>query len=199
MVPLIIPDPNIAFLVLAIGLGAVFWEAHTRGLFMPGIVGTVLIALAGLSLYSFEPGWQGAALIVVAIGVLVLQLRPQVKMPVRALAGIVGAILLTLGAVLLFAEPNRIPPLVAGSISAVLGLVAIFLGYRAMRALQQSMMTGEDCMCRECAIAETDIDPDGTVLVRGEHWRAHSEYPIRRGARVHIRQVYGMVLFVEIP
>lgn len=195
MPPLLISDPNIAFLVLAVGLGAVLWEMHAPGLFVPGIVGTLLIALSALSLYAFEPGWQGSVLLVVATVVLLVQL----KLYARMLPGISGAMLLTVGAVLLFGEPNRIPLPVAGSISAALGLLAIYLGYRDRHTRKQSMLTGVHSMCSECAIAETDIDPDGTVLVRGEHWRAHSDFPIRRGARVHIRQVYGLVLFVEIP
>ena len=187
-------DPNVAFLLLVLGALGVYWEVHAPGMVLPGVLGVLLICTGAYGIYEDSPTWYGLTLLVLAVILLTIELRYYTHM----ISGIAGTVLLVMGALMLIQGPRRITPGIAVSISAAFGIITIFLGLLGMRARKNKQMTGVDTLVGEVGVSRTEINPEGTVMVRGEYWRARSAQPILAGQRVSIRRVEDdLVVYVE--
>ena len=180
MLPGLLFDPNVAFLLVVIGLLAVSWELHAPGGFIAGILGLCMLAV-------------GALLLITAIALLWVELKYYTHM----VSGLIGTILLAAGAVTLLPGPRSVNPVIAITISIAFGIITIFLGLLGMRARKNKPITGVQTLIGEIGVAQTEIDPDGTILVRGEYWRAHSGSSIAAGRQVCVRRVEDLKLYVE--
>jgi membrane-bound serine protease (ClpP class) len=187
-------DPNVAFLLLVLGALGVYWEVHAPGMVLPGLLGVLLICTGAYGIYQDSPSWYGLTLLVLAIILLTIELRYYTHM----LSGIAGTILLAFGALVLIQGPRRITPGLAIAISAAFGIITVFLGLLGMRARDTKQMTGIQTLVGELGVSRTEINPEGTVFVRGEYWQARSARPIAAGERVSIKGVQGnLILEVE--
>ncbi len=193
VMPTVIFDPNVAFVLLILGLLAVFWELHSPGIFVPGVAGLVLVAMATYGLYRDAPSWPGVLLLAFAIVLLGIELKYYTHM----ISGVVGSILLAVGAIILLRGPQRISPPIAIAMATAFGIIVVFLGFLAVRARRTKPATGLQALIGETGIAHTDIAPDGTVMVHGEYWHAHSSESIPAGRRVSVRAVEALNLYVE--
>ena len=189
-----IADPNVAFLLLVLGALGVYWEVHAPGMVLPGLLGVLLICTGAYGIYQDSPSWYGLTLLVLAIILLTIELRYYTHM----VSGIAGTILLAFGALVLIQGPRRITPGLAIAISAAFGIITVFLGLLGMRARDRKQMTGIQTLVGELGVSRTEINPEGTVFVRGEYWQARSAQPIAAGERVSIKGVQGnLILEVE--
>jgi membrane-bound serine protease (ClpP class) len=187
-------DPNVAFLLLVLGALGVYWEVHAPGMVLPGLLGVLLICTGAYGIYQDSPSWYGLTLLVLAIILLTIELRYYTHM----VSGIAGTILLAFGTLALIQGPRRITPGLAIAISAAFGVITIFLGLLGMRARKSKQLTGIETLVGEVGVSRTEINPEGTVLVRGEYWRARSVQAIAAGQRVSIKRVEGnLILEVE--
>jgi membrane-bound serine protease (ClpP class) len=112
------------------------------------------------------------------------------------ISGLAGTVALALGAIVLIRGPLAIAPSLALSLAVVFGATTIFLGRLAMRASHNKRMVGEEPVIDEIGCAQTDINPEGTVMVRGECWTARSPLSIPKGERIYVTEVRGMELEV---
>lgn len=187
-------DPNVAFLLLVLGALGVYWEVHAPGMVLPGLMGVLLICTGAYGIYQDSPSWYGLTLLVFAVILLTIELKYYTHM----VSGVAGTILLVFGAITLIQGPRRITPGLAIAISAAFGMITVFLGLLGMRARKSKQMTGIEMLVGEVGVSRTEINPEGTVFVRGEYWRARSRQPIAAGQRVSIRRVEGnLILEVE--
>jgi membrane-bound serine protease (ClpP class) len=187
-------DPNVAFLLLVLGALGVYWEVHAPGMVLPGLLGVLLICTGAYGIYQDSPSWYGLTLLILAIILLTVELRYYTHM----VSGIAGTILLAFGALVLIQGPRRITPGLAIAISAAFGIITVFLGLLGMRARDTKQMTGIQTLVGELGVSRTEINPEGTVFVRGEYWQARSAQPIAAGERVSIKGVQGnLILEVE--
>jgi membrane-bound serine protease (ClpP class) len=187
-------DPNVAFLLLVLGALGVYWELHAPGMVLPGVLGVLLICTGAYGIYRDSPTWYGLTLLVLAIILLTIELKYYTHM----ISGVAGTILLAFGALALIQGPRRITPAVAIAISAAFGIITIFLGLLAMRARKSKQMTGMEALVGEIGVSRTEINPEGTVFVHGEYWRARSSEAIAAGQRVSVKRVEGnLILYVE--
>jgi membrane-bound serine protease (ClpP class) len=186
-------DPNIALLLLILGAAAFSWELHAPGLYLPGLLGAMMIGLGIYGLYLATPTWYGSLLLIIAVGILLFELKAHTHPAV----GIVGTILLALSTFLLFTRPGRLSPVTGISVSLAFGIITGVLGYLGLKSQNAPARTGTEAMVGETGLARTPIDPEGTVLVHGEYWHAHSRASIAEGQRVSVRAVEGFVLEVE--
>ncbi len=193
MVPAIFLDPNIAFVLLVFGLLAISWELHAPGFFVPGLLGLLMLAVGAFSLSQDSPSWPGVLLLVAAVLLLGIEFKYYTHM----ISGIAGTILLAFGALVLVQGPRRISPAIALAISLAFGVITIFLGFLGMRARKNKSAVGTQTLVGQIGIAQTALDPDGTIFVRGEYWQAHSGNTIAAGQRVCIRGVEDLKLYVE--
>ena len=186
-------DPNIAFLLLVIGLLGVYWELHAPGIIAPGVLGVLLIAAGAYGLYRDAPTWYGLTILILALVLLGIELKYYTHL----VSGIAGAVLFAFGATVLLQGPRRVTPSLAIAVSAAFGIIVVFLGTLGMRARTAKPVTGLESLIGAIGVSKTAISPEGTVFLHGEYWRARSDHSIPAGERVAVKHIEDLLLFVK--
>jgi membrane-bound serine protease (ClpP class) len=191
-----VADPNLAFILLILGALAIYVEFSSPGLIAPGVIGSILVLL-GLSALSVLPiNWLGAALLVAAFAMFVL----EAKLTSHGILGAGGAVALVLGAVMLIDSPTpefRIRLSTAIAVALPFSAITVLLLTLVVRARRNKVQTGPEAMIGEEGSAITPLDPEGKVFVRGEYWNAVSSRPAPAGARVRVVAMEKLKLTVE--
>jgi membrane-bound serine protease (ClpP class) len=190
-----IADPNIGFILLILGALGIYVEFHSPGLIFPGVAGAIM-ALLGLSSLSILPiNWVGVALLVLSLALFVL----EAKFASHGILGIGGTISMVLGALLLVNGPPEIRIHLSTALGVALPFAAItmFLVSVVLQARRNKVLTGPTGMIGEIGVAQTALEPEGQVLVRGEYWTATASANVPAGARVRVTSVAGLKLYVE--
>jgi membrane-bound serine protease (ClpP class) len=189
-------DPNISFLLLAIGAFALYIEFNHPGAVVPGTVGVVFILLAAFALNLLPTRFAALGLILGAFALF----AAEAKFATHGVATIGGIALLTLGGLLLVDAPipeMRVHLVTALAVSIPLGLITAFLMTIALKARRNKVVTGSQGMIGETGVAQTALSPQGKVFVHGELWDAISSVDIPIGQLVVVRQVDGLILQVD--
>jgi membrane-bound serine protease (ClpP class) len=189
-------DPNIAFLLLALGALSLWAEFNHPGTVLPGVVGMLSILLALFALNLLPTRFAALALIALAFALFGL----EAKFVSHGVLGTGGVVALVLGALMLVDGPipeMRVHLVTALGVSIPIGIIAVFLMTLVMRVRHSPVVTGEEGMIGEIGVARTSLEPDGTVFVRGELWNARAADPLVAGTRVRVRAVDGLRLMVE--
>ena len=189
-------DPNIAFLLLAVGALSLYVEFNHPGAVIPGTVGVVFILLASFAL-NFLPT-RFAALILI-LGAFAL-LAAEAKFATHGVLTIGGIALLTLGGLLLVDSPipeMRVHLLTALAVSIPLGLITAFLMAIALKARRNKVVTGAQGLLGETGVAQTALSPLGKIFVHGELWDAVASSVLPPGQLVVVRKIDGLTLEVD--
>lgn len=189
-------DPNIAFLVLAVGALALYAEFNHPGAILPGVVGVVFILLALFALNLLPTRYASFTLIMAAFVMFAL----EAKFATHGVLGIAGIALMTIGGLLLVDGPIpelRVKLWTALAISIPLGAITVFLMSIALKARRNKVVTGKQGMIGSVGEARTDIDPEGKVFVQGELWNAHAPSRVQMGEQVVVKKIEGLELEVE--
>lgn len=186
-------DPNLTFLLMIVGIALIFWELHAPGMIVPGLLGVCLVAGAAYAFYQDSPSWYGITLLLLAMALLTIEFKYYTHM----ISGLAGTVLLAFGAMALLTGPRRITPEMAISTSVAFGLISVFLGLLGMRARKSKPRSGLSAMIGQIGISQTKIDPEGTVLIRGEYWKAVSDNSIAPGQQVEVQKVQNLLLYVR--
>ncbi|HEV2719476.1 MAG TPA: nodulation protein NfeD [Thermoanaerobaculia bacterium] len=189
-------DPNIAFLLFALGGLAIFAELNHPGAVLPGVVGVISILLALFALNLLPTRYAALALLLAAFALFAL----EAKFATHGVLGIGGVVCMIFGALFLVDGPipeMRVRFLTAAAVSIPIGLIAVFLMTLVVRARRGRVTTGQEGMIGEIGVARTALGPDGKVFVHGELWNAVAKKPIDEGARVRVAAVEGLHLIVE--
>src|SRR6266849_662230 len=191
-----IMDPNIAFILLAIGGLALYAEFNHPGAVLPGTVGIVFILLAAFALNLLPTRFAALAMIVGAFVLFAL----EAKFVSHGILTIGGIVLLTLGALMLVDAPipeMRVHLVTALAVSIPLGLITAFLMSIAVKARRNKVVTGAQGLIGELGIAQSALAPQGKIFVHGELWDAVSSTNLPAGASVVVRSVEGLQLRVD--
>jgi membrane-bound serine protease (ClpP class) len=191
-----IMDPNVAFILLAIGLMAVYAEFNHPGAVIPGVVGLIFIILA-IFAFNLMPTRYAALMLILAAFVL---FALEAKIAAHGALAIGGVASMIMGALLLVDAPipeMRIHLVTALAVSVPIGLITVFLVSIAIRARQNKVATGPQAMVGVIGVARTPLAPEGKVFVHGELWNATSSAPVTAGEEVQIRRVDGLTLYVD--
>jgi membrane-bound serine protease (ClpP class) len=189
-------DPNIAFLLLALGGLAIFAEFNHPGAVVPGVVGVIAIVLALFALNFLPTRFASLALLLVAFALFAL----EAKFATHGVLGIGGIICMVIGALFLVDGPipqMRVNVITATAVSIPIGIIAIFLTTLVLRARRGRVATGSEGMIGEIGIARTPVGAEGKVFVHGELWNAKASTSIAEGTRVRVASVNGLHLVVE--
>jgi membrane-bound serine protease (ClpP class) len=189
-------DPNIAFLLLAIGALSLYIEFNHPGAVLPGTVGVVFILLALFALNLLPTRFAALVLIVGAFALF----AAEAKFASHGVLTVGGITLLTLGGLLLVDSPipeMRVHLLTALSVSIPLGVITAFLMSIALRARRNKVVTGSQGLLGETAVARTALSPQGKVFVHGELWDAVASAQVPIGQLVVVRGIEGLTLHVE--
>lgn len=191
-----IADPNLALVLLVLGALGIYVEFSSPGLIVPGVAGAILVLL-GLSALSVLPiNWVGAALLLLAIALFVL----EAKFASHGILAVGGTAAMILGALLLVSSPlpeMRIHLSTAVGLALPFAIITTFLVSLVVRARANKVVTGAVGMLDEIGVARTALAPAGKVFVHGEYWDAVSSAPVEAGAHVRVIEVCGLTLKVE--
>lgn len=191
-----IMNPNIAFILMSLGMLALWAEFNHPGAIVPGVVGLISITLAVFALNLLPTRYSALVLILVAFALFAL----EAKFTSHGILGIGGAICMTIGALLLVDGPipeMRVNMMTAISVSIPFAIIAVFLMTLVLQTREQPVATGAEAMVGEVGVAKTTVAPEGKVFVHGELWNAISDVPIDAGSRVRVRAVNGLRVVVE--
>lgn len=191
-----IMDPNVAFILMSLGMLAIWAEFNHPGAILPGVVGLIAILLAVFALNLLPTRFAAVALILAAFLLFAL----EAKYTSYGILGGGGIICMIFGALLLVDGPipeMRVHLMTALMVSLPIGGIAIFLMTLVLRAHKNPVMTGTEAMIGKIGVARTTLQPDGKVFVHGELWNATAGSEIAQGARVRVRDVQGLRVLVE--
>jgi membrane-bound serine protease (ClpP class) len=189
-------DPNVAFLLLAIGALALYVEFNHPGAVIPGTVGVVFILLAAFALNFLPTRFAALGLILGAFALF----AAEAKFATHGVATVGGIALLTLGGLLLVDSPipeMRVHLLTALAVSVPLGLITAFLMTIALKARRNKVVTGAQGLVGETGVAQTALSPQGKVFVHGELWDAVATSALNPGQLVVVRRIDGLMLQVD--
>jgi len=189
-------DPNMAFILLAIGALALYAEFNHPGAVVPGTVGVVFILIAAFALNLLPTRFAALGLILAAFALF----AAEAKFASHGVLTVGGIALLTLGGLLLVDSPipeMRVHLLTALAVSIPLGLITAFLMSIALKARRNKMVSGAQGIIGETGIAQTPLSPRGKIFVHGELWDAVSSADVSAGQPVVVRRIDGLLLQVE--
>ena len=192
-----IAHPQIAYILLTLGLLGLTVEFWNPGAIAPGVAGGVCLLLAFFALQILPVNTTGILLIVFGLALLILEL----KVPSFGVLGIGGTVSLVLGSVMMtrtvpgVSVPLRFIIPVAVSFAGIL----LFLGRLALQSQRQRPVTGADALIGLQGRARTPVVPggDGQIDIRGEIWKAESAVALEPGTAVRVLAVNGLTLMVE--
>lgn len=190
-----VSTPDVAYLLLLIGMFGIIFELYNPGIGLGAIIGGLALLLGFYALSVLPTNWAGVLFIVLAVGFLVVDLHTA-GLGVWTVGGVVGLIV---GGLLLFS--GDILEVSFGAIAAaVVGSLLFFISVMtaALRVRLRRPITGEEGLIGVIAEAKTDIAPEGTVVTKGALWRARTmETGIAAGEKVQVKATEGLVLLVE--
>jgi len=189
-------DPNVAFILLAVGALALYAEFNHPGAVVPGTVGVVFILIAIFALNLLPTRFAAVVLIFASFILFAL----EAKFAAHGVLAIGGIVTLTLGGLLLVDAPipeMRVHLLTALAVSIPLGIITVFLMSIALKARANKVVTGVQGLIGEIGLTQSALSPQGKVFVHGELWDAVSSANLPAGQPVVVRQVKGLQLSVD--
>jgi len=189
-------DPNVAFILLAVGALALYAEFNHPGAVVPGVVGLIFILLAIFALNLLPTRFAALVLLLASFVLFAL----EAKFATHGILTIGGIVTLTLGGLLLVDAPipqMRVHLWTALAVSIPLGVITAFLMNIALKARANKITTGPQGLIGEIGTAQTALSPQGKVFVHGELWDAVSSANVPSGQMVVVRNVDGLQLSVE--
>ena len=190
-------DPNVAYILMMIGVYGIFFELSNPGAVFPGIAGGIALILGFYSLQTLSASYAGFLLIALAVILFIL----EIKIASHGALTIGGIISLMLGSLMLFR--SSVDPYLRiswGVILLMVGFSAAFFGILvtlAVRSQLRKPATGSEGLIGEVGEAMLDFTGKGKVFVVGETWDAVSSVPVRKGEKVRVEGREGMVLVVS--
>ncbi len=195
----VITNPSVAYILILLGIYALIFEFTNPGLILPGVVGAICILLALYSFHLLPVNYAGLALMLLGIAFMVA----EAFLPAFGSLGIGGLIAFVLGSIILI-DTDRVPsgfdipyPLIGGVAAASAAFVFVVFGMM-VRQRRRPVLTGREHMIGAPAEALEDFEREGWARVHGESWRVRTNAPVRRGERLRVKAIDGLILTVEV-
>lgn len=191
-----ITNPNVAYLLLIIGIYGLVIEFSNPGLLAPGIVGGVCLILGMYAFQLLPVNYAGLALIVLGL----VLMTTEAFMPSFGVLGIGGIASFIIGSIMLFdnnVPELRISPVLIGTVSLTTAALFLFVLTFAVRAWRRPSVSGNDAMIGEMAKVLSWQGTNGKVLARGEVWAAEADRELTANSKAKIEGINGLRLIVQ--
>lgn len=191
-----VADPNIALILMMLGIYGLLFEFYTPGFGVAGVIGAISLLLALYALAMLPINATGALFLLLGIALM----ATEAFVPSFGAFGIGGIVAFVVGALMLI--DGDLPGLEI-SLAFVLplavtsALILAGIGTFALRARRRPVITGSEAMVGGTAVALENFEHEGWVQALGERWHARSETALTRGTRVRIVAVEGLTLVVQ--
>ena len=194
----VITNPSIAYILILVGVYALIFEFMNPGLILPGVVGAICLLLALYALHLLPVNYAGLALILLGIAFMVA----EAFLPAFGSLGVGGLIAFVIGSIILMEEATipgfDIPYALIAGVTAASAAFLFFVVGMAVRNRKRPVVTGREYLIGAPAEALEDFSAEGWARVQGETWRVRSAAPVRRGQRLRVRSIDGLILTVEV-
>ena len=187
----IIASPNVAYVLMMLGLVGLYFELSNPGLILPGVVGSVSLVLALYAMQTLPINYAGLLLIILGVVLLIA----EVNVMSYGLLAMSGAISIFLGSIMLIDSDDPAMQISKMILYPTLGMTFLFsIGsiYLAKKAHQLVIATGMEGLLGEVGIVKETLNPEGRVLIHGEMWIAESDTVISVGEKVSVEVVKGL-------
>jgi membrane-bound serine protease (ClpP class) len=191
-----IARPEILFLLLLGALAGLGAEISHPGLIFPGIIGALCLILFLFATQIIPVNWAGVLLVLLAVGLF----AAEVKVASYGLLTVGGLVAMILGAMMLVDSPLpelRVDPWKLAPFILVFAAFTLALVRLVVQAQRRRARTGAEGIVGCTGVADTDLQPEGWVVVQGERWRARAEGTIARGEAVEVLFMEGLRLRVR--
>lgn len=190
-----ISDPNIAYILMMIGLAGLYFELSHPGAIFPGVIGGICLVLAFFAFQTLPVNYAGILLIILALIFFIMEM----KIASYGLLSVAGVTSLLLGSIMLFkgGDGMRLSWQVLIPTSVFISGFFVFVAGLVFKAQMSQPRTGAQGLAGEIGLVKKDLTPEGKVFVHGELWNAVSKEPIQAGEKVRVVNVVNLVLEVE--
>lgn len=191
-----ISNPNVAYMLMMLGIMGLFFELSNPGVILPGVIGGISLLLALFAFQTLPVSYAGVLLILLAVVLFIA----EIKIVSHGMLTVGGVIAMALGSLLLFQSPEPYLRISWGVILVSVLMSSLFFGLavsKSLKAHRKRPVTGLEGLVGEEGVAETDIGPAGKVFVRGEYWEAECNERIAKGEKVAVTAVRDMLLTVR--
>jgi membrane-bound serine protease (ClpP class) len=190
----VITNPNVAFILMLLGVYGLLFEFLNPGAVAPGLIGglSLLIALYALNLLPIN--YAGAALVLLGIGLMVA----EVHIGSLGLIGIAGVAAFVIGAIMMFPAPGpalSLPVLAAAAVASAAFFILVLAVL--LRSRRRAVVTGAEALLGAEGETLSWQGAEGRVRLQGEVWRARAKGPLEPGMRVKVIAREGLVVVVE--
>jgi len=193
----VISDPNIAYILLMIGIYGIFFELYNPGSVFPGVIGAICLILGFYALQTLPVNYAGLLLILLAIVLFLL----EIKIPSYGVLSIGGVISMLLGSLMLFESPLpflRVSWKVIVAATAATAVFFIFAVGMGIRAQRKKPAIGREALTGLIGNASENFkNGEGRIVVQGEIWQAVSSDKIKEGDSVKVIKKEGFKIKVE--
>ena len=191
----VITNPNVAYLLMLIGVYGLLLEGYNPGAILPGVVGGICLLLALYAFQVLSVNYAGLALMVLGVSLIIA----EAFAPSFGALGLGGIIAFVIGSVILMDSdvPGfQIARSLIGGIAAAGGVVMLAMVTYFARARRRPVATGVEQMLSTRVVALSDFEREGRVRMHGEIWNAISSAPVKEGQVLRVTEVDGLVLHV---
>jgi membrane-bound serine protease (ClpP class) len=191
-----ISNPNIAYILMMIGLAGLYFELSHPGAIFPGVIGGIALILAFFALQTLPVNYAGILLIVLAIIFFIMEM----KITSYGLLSVAGIVSLLLGSLMLFEGST---PDMKLSLRVLLPTVILISGFfvavasLVFRAQISKPTTGSMGLVGEIGVVKKALKPEGKVFIHGELWNARAKEPLDENVKVRVVKVVNLILEVE--
>jgi membrane-bound serine protease (ClpP class) len=192
----ILSNPNIAYILMMIGLVGLYFELSNPGAIFPGVIGGICLILAFFAFRTLPVNYAGVLLILLGVFLFIA----EIKIPSYGLLTVGGIVSLALGSIMLFESPL---PYLRASLAVIIPTVIftaaffIFAVTMTVKAHMAKPATGAEGLVGTVGRATTRLAPEGKVFVHGEFWNAYTDGTIEEGEKVRVLKTEGLNLKVE--
>ncbi len=180
-----ISNPNVAYLLMMLGMIGIFFEISQPGVILPGVVGAIAILLALFAFQSLPVNYAGALLIILALVLFIL----EVKVTSYGMLTVGGILALALGSLMLIDSSAPYLQISRAVITVTVSMFAgffLFCMFFVVRVQRSKSASGLEAMIGELGQAVTAVNSAGRVFVHGEYWDAVADAPVEAGQTIEV-------------
>jgi membrane-bound serine protease (ClpP class) len=192
----VLSNPNIAYILMMIGMAGLYFELSNPGAIFPGVIGGISLILAFFAFRTLPVNYAGVLLIILGVFLFIA----EIKVASYGLLTVGGLVSLTLGSIMLFESPI---PALRASLTVIIPTVLftaaffVFAVTMALKAQLAKPATGSEGLVGEIGVAQTPLNPEGKVFVHGEFWNAYTDEAIEEREKIRVLKAEGLNLKVE--
>lgn len=192
----IISSPNVAYILMMLGLVGIYFELSNPGLVLPGVIGAISLILALYAMQALPINYAGLLLILFGVILFIA----EISVMSYGLLSVAGVISIFLGSTMLIDSDDPAMQISRAILYPTLGMTVILsvgIVVLATRTRSLRKLGGGEGMIGETGLVKETLNPKGIVQIHGELWEAEAEGSVTEGEKVQVNSVDGLKIKVS--